>query len=688
MHGKKMPSLQQIKDCQNTDLTGSDILQKHSINSILEHNSDIINRGLASPNEAKSIGSFDIFGANAGTNNQSSYYSVHSNHNGFLSTSPNNQVASSPSSTHSSSTSQQQLTTNNPMMVSNANCNGNHNQMQSSTKASAADFQFENRSFSGSSNNLGQSKTSQMKAMSRNHLTLDCSSASPRNFAASPLFGNSFNNFDTNLTANSMPSPYAYQTKSISPFPDYTNTNMDNGSHDFSVLENHNILHLMNYLNLNQSSSSIPSYQQIPQHSSQQSAQQTTPFGSVGSGGSGCTSPMSPNEFDMARLQSMQKMNTLRLLQQQQQQSQQQAQLSPMHGLNPLTLNHLMNGSYNQYKNWQLPPTPITPTTHNEVGLDRFAKFHRSSAAINDPSCTWSGSLPMKSHRILTYSPKFFLGGIPWDISEQSLVHIFKEFGPIRVEWPSKDQKGFAYIIFESEKQLKALLQACHQARKDHHSSSGSLESNGSSVPSKYYFKISSKRIKAKQVEVIPWVIADSNYVKAPSQKLDPTLTVFVGALHGKLTAEGLATVMNDLFEGVVYAGLDTDKYKYPIGSGRVTFNNTRSYMKAVSAAFIEIKTSKFSKKVQVDPYLEDSLCSACGVTHGPYYCRDLSCFRYFCRTCWAVRHYNDSTLCNHKPLTRNSKSTQIIGVGPQNHVNTPTTPTTPNVVNAFSPQI
>jgi hypothetical protein len=27
--------------------------------------------------------------------------------------------------------------------------------------------------------------------------------------------------------------------------------------------------------------------------------------------------------------------------------------------------------------------------------------------------------------------------------------------------------------------------------------------------------------------------------------------------------------------------GLDTDKHKYPIGSGRVTFNNRTSYMKA-----------------------------------------------------------------------------------------------------------
>lgn len=33
-------------------------------------------------------------------------------------------------------------------------------------------------------------------------------------------------------------------------------------------------------------------------------------------------------------------------------------------------------------------------------------------------------------------------------------------------------------------------------------------------------------------------------------------------------------------------------------GSGRVTFNNQRSYLKAVCAAFVEIKTPKFTKKV------------------------------------------------------------------------------------------
>ena len=44
--------------------------------------------------------------------------------------------------------------------------------------------------------------------------------------------------------------------------------------------------------------------------------------------------------------------------------------------------------------------------------------------------------------------------------------------------------------------------------------------------------------------------------VRCPSQRLDPQKTVFVGALHGMLNAEGLAHIFNDLFGGVVYAGL------------------------------------------------------------------------------------------------------------------------------------
>jgi len=278
--------------------------------------------------------------------------------------------------------------------------------------------------------------------------------------------------------------------------------------------------------------------------------------------------------------------------------------------------------------------------------LERAARLYRSAASHCEASCTWSGQLPPRTPTAApnsSYSTKIFLGGVPWDISEQSLVQAFSEFGDVRVEWPGRDYtsppKGYLYLVFEEEGDVKDLLAKCNQDFTTRDS---------------YYYKISSRRMRAKdkEVQIIPWVLSDSNYARCQSQRLDPQKTVFVGALHGMMTAEALAVVFNDLFSGVIYAGLDTDKHKYPIGSGRVTFNNKLSYMKAVGAAFIEIKTPRFSKKVQVDPYLEDTLCSVCTMKQGPYFCREKSCFNYFCHSCWDLTHA--ATRPQHKPLMRN----------------------------------
>jgi len=38
------------------------------------------------------------------------------------------------------------------------------------------------------------------------------------------------------------------------------------------------------------------------------------------------------------------------------------------------------------------------------------------------------------------------------------------------------------------------------------------------------------------------------------SHQIDPKKTVFVGALHGTMNAEGLCNVFNDLFGGVIFA--------------------------------------------------------------------------------------------------------------------------------------
>lgn len=124
-------------------------------------------------------------------------------------------------------------------------------------------------------------------------------------------------------------------------------------------------------------------------------------------------------------------------------------------------------------------------------------------------------------------------------------------------------------------------------------------------------------------MQVIPWSRSDTNYVKSSSEKLDASKTVFVGALHGMMHAAALAKVFNDLFDNVIYVGIDTDKHCYPIGSCRITFSSRQSYLKAINAGFIEIKTSGFGKVVQCDPYLEEAPCSSCNVQQGPYFCRN-----------------------------------------------------------------
>lgn len=60
-----------------------------------------------------------------------------------------------------------------------------------------------------------------------------------------------------------------------------------------------------------------------------------------------------------------------------------------------------------------------------------------------------------------------------------------------------------------------------------------------------------------------------------------------------------LATIMNRLYGGVCYAGIDIDpELKYPKGAGRVSFSNQKSFISAISARFVHLQHSDTEKRV------------------------------------------------------------------------------------------
>ena len=78
-----------------------------------------------------------------------------------------------------------------------------------------------------------------------------------------------------------------------------------------------------------------------------------------------------------------------------------------------------------------LPPLPPSlgwrapPTTDHPVSSSTSSKPEEEGEMQTPPS-TWSGQLPPKTSRNPSFSNKIFLGGVPWDVTEASLVQAFR----------------------------------------------------------------------------------------------------------------------------------------------------------------------------------------------------------------------------------------------------------------------
>jgi len=347
---------------------------------------------------------------------------------------------------------------------------------------------------------------------------------------------------------------------------------------------------------------------------------------------------------------------------------------------------------YLQERHQNIPPTPkslieqmqcITIDTE-DARLKLAAANERRQATrhfgkVSQNMC-WCAPLPVKPRAYSINPPslsnKIFLGGIPHDLNERELAARLSQFGPVRIEWPAENNRtrrrtnhgksGYAYAIFDKESSVHELLLACCQ--QPQRNSDGRCE---------YYLNLNSQRSasKRKSIQLIPWFTEDAQWMSANRHdaamcellKDDPyKTTVFVGALHGMMTAYALARIFSKLFGEVDFAAIDTDRNKYPIGSGRVIFTSIHSYFSAMTANYVFIDCERFSKVIQLDPYLVDAqTCSGANnqPCHqlGKYFCRSLACWKYFCDKCWTKAHsglHSQQPLTEalaHKPLMRNA---------------------------------
>ncbi|CAF1050545.1 unnamed protein product [Adineta ricciae] len=257
-------------------------------------------------------------------------------------------------------------------------------------------------------------------------------------------------------------------------------------------------------------------------------------------------------------------------------------------------------------------------------------------------------AMQMDMNKEERFSRKVFVGGLPPDIDEEEIIAHFQRFGPLIVDWPHKQEsksyfppKGYAFLIFTYERSVQELIDEC--VIDD----------------SKLYMCVSSPSMKDKAVQIRPWLLADSDFVMDGTQPLDPRKTIFVGGVPRPLRAVELAMIMDRLYGGVCYAGIDTDpELKYPKGAGRVAFSNQQSYIAAISARFVQLQHGDIDKRVEVKPYvLDDQLCdecagARCGGKFAPFFCANVTCLQYYCEACWTSIHARSGREY-HKPLVK-----------------------------------
>ncbi|PAA80187.1 hypothetical protein BOX15_Mlig009704g2 [Macrostomum lignano] len=302
--------------------------------------------------------------------------------------------------------------------------------------------------------------------------------------------------------------------------------------------------------------------------------------------------------------------------------------------------------------------------TSSENSATSFDSGHNGTNRARRPKPTpnrsekeavWTGTMPVRVYKNARFSQKVFVGGLPLMAKPGELQKAFSALGSTRVILPktksptgSNQIYGYCHIVLKDGKYVKRLLSRC---QKNVDNPDDSIMMIVQSY--EYFYELQLSNVK-KNVQIIPWCINDSHYTHQMNSGGEKHV-VFVGALHGIMTAEFLGRVMSDLFGNIEFVTLDTDRCDYPIGSARVGFTSRESYMKALKTNFVKIKTSRFTKVVQIEPYLEDCACSMCAQRIGVNFCKSEMCFRYYCAQCWERVHdgLDSHSMLEHQKLNK-----------------------------------
>ncbi|XP_065201468.1 cytoplasmic polyadenylation element-binding protein 2-like [Planococcus citri] len=245
------------------------------------------------------------------------------------------------------------------------------------------------------------------------------------------------------------------------------------------------------------------------------------------------------------------------------------------------------------------------------------------------------------------YSRKVFVGGLPLDITEEMVKDTFSRFGDLVVDWPYKEDtnsiippKGFAFLLFEHNASVDALMQFCEK------------RTDG------YYIRLSSAKIKNKNIQVRPWKLSGADHVFITDlSDLDERNTIFLGGVPRTVSAKELGLMLTRIFGNVSYVGIDTDsEYFYPKGAARVTFESRSSVISAVRKRFLMPTETKTRKMMEIKPYiLDDQPCDECNakVEKSPnLFCPEPECLTYYCEFCWTTKHASSDS-SHHKPLIK-----------------------------------